>query len=166
MSIENRRIRFATIDGLGREDLPLAMEVWRDDLRAQVWASRDMLKLATLFVRYMADARPEHASLSYAERIYQLDRAQIQQCLRQMQIYGAIEAYSLDCDHLKVAINLSILQRLRVLKCRQELEGLLDQKAAPMHPFPLSGSPEWLPEQADISLDDDQVEEVEAVLAS
>ena len=32
-----------------------------------------MLKLATLFVRYMADALPEHASLSYAERTYQLD---------------------------------------------------------------------------------------------
>jgi hypothetical protein len=36
MSTENRRIRFATIDGLNREDLPLAAEVWREDLRSEI----------------------------------------------------------------------------------------------------------------------------------
>jgi hypothetical protein len=59
MSTENRRIRFATIDALNREDLPLAAEVWREDLRSEIWATRDMLRLATLLVRYRADARAQ-----------------------------------------------------------------------------------------------------------
>jgi hypothetical protein len=84
MPIENRRIRFATIDGLNRDDLPLAAEVWREDLRSEVWATRDMLRLATLLVRYMANARPEHATLSYIERTCQLDHPQIQEALRLM----------------------------------------------------------------------------------
>ena len=102
MPTENRRIRFATIDGLNREDLSLAAEVWRDDLRSEVWATRDMLRLATLLVRYMAGARPEHATLSDIERTCQLD--------------GEV---------LRVALNLSLLQRLRVLKCRREFLELM-----------------------------------------
>lgn len=155
MSIENRRIRFSTIDGLGREDLPLAMEVWRDDLRAQVWVSRDMLKLATLFVRYMADARPDYASLSYVERTYQLDRMQIRQCLRHMQTYGAIDAFSLDGDVLRVAINLPILQRLRVLRCRKDLDELIGQRDAETCRTALSDTPDWLPANAESVLEDD-----------
>lgn len=158
MAIENRRIRFATIDGLRRDDLPLAMEIWRDDLRSQVWTSRDMLKLATLFVRYMADARPEHATLSYIERTCQLDRMQIRQCLKQLQAYGAVEAFGLDGDDLKVAISLSILQRLRVLRCRKELAELVEQRAVTAQPLAVSDAPDWLPEASEGLLDDEAEE--------
>ena len=142
MSIENRRIRFATIDGLNREDLPLATEVWREDLRSQVWVTRDMLRLATLFVRYMADAQPEHAALSYIERTCQLDRMQVREALRQMRTYGAIEAFALDGNDLRVALNLTLLQRLRVLRCRREFLDLIDENSSNSARLPIKDTPE------------------------
>lgn len=161
MSIDNRRIRFATIDGLGREDLPLAAEIWREDLRCQVWASREIQKLATLFVRYMADARPENALISHMERSCQIDRMQIQQCLQQMRVYGAVEAFALDGDVLKAALNLSILQRLRVLRCRKELDALISERAVASNRFPLRDTPEWLPANGDAATEDEAL--IEAI---
>ena len=155
MPTENRRIRFATIDGLNREDLPLAAEVWREDLRSEVWATRDMLRLATLLVRYMADARPEHATLSYIERTCQLDRPQIQEALRLMRNYGAVEAFSLDGEVLRVALNLSLLQRLRVLKCRREFLELIGDASLAGRRFAIKDKPEWLPVPTGCSFEDE-----------
>ena len=156
MSTENRRIRFATIDGLNREDLPLAAEVWREDLRSEIWATRDMLRLATLLVRYMADARPAHATISYIERTCQLDRPQIRDALRIMRTYGAVEAFSIDGDDLRVSLNLSLLQRLRVLKCRREFLELISERASTGRPLAMNDTPDWLPPPVNTAPDDGQ----------
>jgi hypothetical protein len=42
-----------------------------------------------------------------------------------MQTNGAVEAFSIDGDDLRVPLNLSLLQRLRVLKCRREFVELI-----------------------------------------
>lgn len=123
--LEKRRLRFATIDGLMRDDLPLAAEVWLEDLRAQVWSTREVIKLATLFTRYMADPRPESLLLSRIERVCQIDSDQVMGSLRIMKIYGAIDAYICEDGALSASLRLSLLQRYRVLKIRKDFAALL-----------------------------------------
>lgn len=86
--IENRRIRFSSIDGLRRHDLPLAAEVWLEDLKSQIWVTRGILKLATHCVRYMSDPSPDLETFSRVERSVQLAARQVGEALRIMQMYG------------------------------------------------------------------------------
>jgi hypothetical protein len=98
MPTENRRIRFATIDGLSREDMPLAAEVWREDFRSEVWATRDMLR---------------------------------------------------------VALNLSLLQRLRVLRCRREFLELIGHTSLAGRRLAIKDKPEWLPVPTGCAFEDE-----------
>ena len=143
-TIEKRRIRFATIEGIEREDLPLAAEVWLDDLKTQIWVTRDALKLGMLFVRYMSHPRPEYGRIDMIERICRLDVGDIHQALKIMQIYGVIHAYSVQDGEIRVAMNLSLLQRLRVLECQSRLAELTNQRETRRANFPLSDKI-WLP---------------------
>jgi hypothetical protein len=151
---ENRRLRFAEIDGLDRSDLPLAAEVWLEDIKSQSWASRDIVKLATLFLRYLLNPTPEMLRLSRIERICQLDRMQVLEALRLMQVFGAVDAYAVDGDSISVSLNLGLLQRFRVLSVRKKFEELLSEprpnwpEAAPM------GEEKWRPDKAIDILDD------------
>ena len=143
--IEKRRIRFGTIEGLDRSDLPLAAEVWLDELKSQRWITCEIIRLGTLFVRYMADPKPELARLDAIERITQLDTSAIDECLRLMQLYGAVMAYSLEDGEVRVAMNLSLLQRLRVLESQARLGELMIARAYKRAPLPTSSDKIWLP---------------------
>jgi hypothetical protein len=123
-TIENRRLRFATIDGIERADLPLAAEVWLEDLRNQSWVSREILKLSILFTRYIAKPNPESLLIGHVERTCQLDSEQAMEALRLMQMYGAVEAYARNDETLSVSLNLTLLHRLKVLDVRQRFAEL------------------------------------------
>lgn len=121
---EKRLLRFTAIDGLTRDDLPLAAEIWLEELRPQVWVTREILKLGTHFKRYMAEPDPDMLLMARIERICQTDRAQVMDALRLMQIYGTIEAYSSVDDRLRVGLHLGLLQRYRVLEIRHRMQQL------------------------------------------
>jgi hypothetical protein len=145
---EQRRIRFSTIEGLTREDLPLAAEIWLDDVFHSPWASREAMKLAAHFVRYMADPDPTRVIVREIEREYQLVRDDLQRALVLMRNFMAIDGYTIDKDDIKVALNLSLLQRLRVLEKRRRLVELSrpDASAAPQS-LPVK-EPRWVPPAA------------------
>ncbi len=58
------------------------------------------------------------------EREFQFTRDDIQRALVLMRTFAAIDAFTLEKDDLKVALNLSLLQRLRVLETRRRLTEL------------------------------------------
>ncbi|MGH1420120.1 MAG: hypothetical protein ACRBCJ_14790 [Hyphomicrobiaceae bacterium] len=156
--IENRRIRFATIYGIDRMDLPLAAEIWIDDLRQQSWVSRDIVKVATVFKRYLVNPDPERTRMRRIESGCQLDRKQVAAALSQMHMYGAIEAYSIDDGVVCASLNLTILHRLKVLETFQKFAEL--QLSKPNKPVELLKVPKdtWIP-ATPVDPDDDSVEQ-------
>jgi hypothetical protein len=153
---ENRRLRFAEIDGLNRSDLPLAAEVWLEDVKSQSWASRDIIKLATQFLRYIIEPKPEMLRLSRIERICQLDRMQVLEALRLLQVFGAVDAYAVDKNSVSISLNLSLLQRFRVLSVRKQFEALLSESQSDW-----SGparEEKWRPDHAVDILDDPETD--------
>ncbi|MBU2533907.1 MAG: hypothetical protein KKB37_14290 [Alphaproteobacteria bacterium] len=115
---EKRRVRFATIQGITRDHLPLAGEVWLEHVSHQLWTTRDVVKLATLFTRYMSDPLEELVTLAFIERTFAMDEHQIRGTLRQMKMFGAIEAYSFIDRAVHVSLCLTLLQRIRVLELK------------------------------------------------
>ena len=111
--LENRRVRFQSIEGITRADLPLAAEIWLEDMHRQSWPTREALKLATHFKRYMARPDPKDMTLRAIERHCQLDRKVVLETLRQMQMFGAVEAFGIDGDQVRASLSLGVLQRLR-----------------------------------------------------
>ncbi len=143
---DQRRVRFASIEGLAREDLPLAGEIWLDELFRAPWASREAMKLAAHFVRYMADPDPSHLIMRAMEREFQFTRDDIQRALVLLRTFAAIDAFTLEKDDLKVALNLSLLQRLRVLETRRRLMELVSAANTRTAPLPVK-EPRWAPDQ-------------------
>lgn len=151
--IEQRRVRFASIDGITRSDLPIAAEIWLDDLSRQPWPTRDVLKLAIHLKRYMAEPNPKDLVTRVIERHTQLDRKAVMDALRQMLMYGAVEAYSLEGEVVRASLTLSVLQRLRTLEVRNryiELEVALDLDRTGAR---FKEDNKWLPENAGDGLD-------------
>lgn len=143
--MDQRRIRFSTIEGLAREDLPLAAEIWLYDVFHAPWASREAMKLAAHFVRYMANPDPTRVIVREIEREYQLVRDDLQRALLLMRNFMAIDGYTIDKDDIKVALNLSLLQRLKVLETRRLLAELTQpENAAVPQPLPVR-EPRWIP---------------------
>jgi hypothetical protein len=122
--IEQRRIRFASIDGITREDIPLACEIWAGDIFQAHWVERPIMKLAVQFTRYICNPSPDGAVLHEIETNYQLTRADVARALQQMQTYGVVENYSVD-DDVRVALHLTLTQRLRVLEARSRFDALI-----------------------------------------
>ncbi len=141
---EKRRIRFATIVGLDRDDLALAAEVWHSELSQQIWTSREVVKLATLFSRYLNHPKDEIVSLGNIERSCGLDPKHVLDALRQMQMYGVVNEYAIQAGALLVSLNLTRLQRLRVLEVRDQLIQLSGKGS--MREFLLAEAEEhWVP---------------------
>jgi hypothetical protein len=150
---DQRRVRFASIEGLAGEDLPLAREIWLDDLFHSLWVSREAMKLAAHFVRYMADLEPSHLNMREIERELQLVRDDIQRALILLRTFGAIDAFSLDKDDLKVALNLTLLQRLRVFESGRKLIELVQARSNPSDLLPVRET-RWAPEPAPVASED------------
>ncbi len=142
-SIEARRVRFESIEGLQRRDLGLAGEVWLMDVCESKWASREAMKLAGHLVRYMSMPDVRQVAMGRIEHQLQMNREEISAALRQMRQFWAIEAFSMSGDELRVALHLSTLQRLRVLEARHRFEYLMRQ-TAPEPGLPPAGA-RWLP---------------------
>ena len=155
---EKRRVRFATIEGIDRLDLPLAAEIWLGDVRTHPWMSSEALKLAALFTRYMSKPDPKLLELSSIDRSYQLDARQIRQALRLMQIYGFVEEFSLERNTLRVSINLSLLHRLRVLEARERFAELSGKNRPDVPCFIPTSDEKWLPKPgaADVAQSEDE----------
>lgn len=122
--IEQRRVRFSSIDGIERDDLPLACEIWREDIFASSWADREAMKLATLFVRYIANPDPSLVVLREIESQCQLTREEVVRSFTIMRSYGAIDSFTFQRDDVRVYLHLSLLQRLRVLEARSRFRQL------------------------------------------
>lgn len=148
--LDNRRIRFATIEGLERSDLALAGEIWLDDLFRAAWMTREALKLAVLLVRAMA--REKGTALTFREIEMQagLNIEEVRKALILMRSMGAADAFICERDDLKIALNLGILQRLRALEARERFRLLMGPTATEAAPpwagkgekwHPLQGSP-------------------------
>lgn len=146
-SVEARRVRFESIEGLQRRDLGIAGEVWLDDVCASKWASREAMKLAGHLVRYMSMPDARQVALARIEHQLQLTREEISTALRQLRHHWAIEAFSVSGDELRVALHLTVLQRLRVLEARHRLEFLMRQ-TAPEPGLPPPGQ-RWVPAARD-----------------
>lgn len=121
---DQRFLRFADVEGLGRRDLAVAADVWLDELCKQSWATRETIKLATHFKRYLQRPDPRMLELGRIESACNIPLETIVETLRQMYIYGALSGYSLDARVLRVSLNLSILQRLRVLETSRKFAEL------------------------------------------
>jgi hypothetical protein len=113
-----RKVRFFCIDGVDRLDLPLAYEIWLDDIYRAPWGNREMMKLAAYLVRYMQ--MPEQTLLTPAEveSVCQLNAEEARKLLAAMRGFGAIESYTYDRKAIAIALNLNFLQRLRVLETK------------------------------------------------
>jgi hypothetical protein len=122
---DQRKVRFAAIDGLTRDDLPLANEIWLQDLYRAPWANREMMKLAVLFVRYMANAQSTSLSMAEIEVTCQFSSDDVRKTLAAMKGFGAIDSFVVDRTQAQVALNLSLLQRLQVLEARQRFVAVL-----------------------------------------
>ena len=117
---ENRHLRFADFSGLSGHDLPLAAEVWLDDLTRQSWVTREILKLANLFKRYLDQPDPKLLVLNHIESECHIDKDIVIEAVRQMYSYGAVKGYAIDNSALRVSLHLSVLQRLRVVDAGQK----------------------------------------------
>ncbi|MEZ5855377.1 MAG: hypothetical protein R3D67_11805 [Hyphomicrobiaceae bacterium] len=140
-SIEQRRVRFDSIEGLSREHLGTAGEIWLSDLCLAPWASREMMRLGAHLVGYMASPDPRLVKLQHIDAVIQVTREEIKTALRLMKLFGAAAAFSIDQDELRVALHLTSLQRLKIL----ETVGRLDQLLRTVSPDTASNGQRWVP---------------------
>lgn len=154
--LDQRCVRFASIEGLARDDLPLAREIWLDELFYAPWVSRDAMKLAAHLVRYMGKPDVTQLSLREVERECQMVRDDVHRALTLMRTFSAIDSYSVEKDDLRLTINLSLMQRLRVLEARKRFVDATDvEPPRPASAAPL-GNIQWMPGQRPIAANADE----------
>ncbi|MEM9357050.1 MAG: hypothetical protein AAGB04_12635 [Pseudomonadota bacterium] len=144
---EQRFLRFADVDGLDKRDLAVAADVWLDELSQQAWATREAIKLATHFKRYLHRPDGRLLELSRIETACNIPFETIVETLRQLYIYGALTGYSVEAKVLRVSLNLSILQRLRVLETSRRFAELRAFESRGGFEAHNSASDSWLPSQ-------------------
>jgi hypothetical protein len=127
--IEQRKVRFASIDGIDRADLPLAYEIWLDDIFKSAWATREAMKLAQQMVRYMVKPNPQTIGMNEIETLCQITPEDTRKTLALMRSFGAVDAFQTSRFEITAQLHLSLLQRLRVLETRRRLESLVSQSA-------------------------------------
>ncbi len=135
-----RKVRFAAIDGLERADLPLANEIWLDDLYKAPWVSKEAMKLGCHLARYMVHPEPAMLSFSQFETVCQLSPEEARKTLQVMKVFGVVHEFTCERSDIRVTLHLSLLQRLRVLEAKQRflaaLGSGLDIPWAPPAGFP------------------------------
>jgi hypothetical protein len=117
-TVENRILRFESIEGIAREDLPIALEIWTNDVASSSWVTREILKLANRFSIYISNPNPAVLSFSALEGEAGLDRAVLNESLRTLKMFGAVQAYEIDNYRFRAWLHLTYLQRLKVLEAR------------------------------------------------
>ncbi len=99
--MDMRRVRFHTIEGLRREDLELAGEIWLGDICAARWATPYAMKLAAHLVRYMSSPDSRRLTLGSLEHQLHLTKEEVAAGLKLLRLYRAIEDYVIESDGLK-----------------------------------------------------------------
>lgn len=161
MSDNRRYIRFASISGIDRGELPIAAEVWLETVAQSCWADRSILKLSTLFMKYMRSPDPAMCRFGYIGQVVGLDKRGLDASMRLMTAYGAVETYDCGGDALRASLNLSYLQRLRVLEIARRFREL--QVANPIEDMPWRRKDEnWLPQTVPIAAPPEDDKEVTA----
>ena len=122
--IDQRRLRFSDIAGLERHDLPLACEVWLEDIYRAPWISREAMKLSAYFVRYMNRPDANALTLREIESQCQLSADDLRKALVLMRSFGAVEAFVIDRNDIRVGLTLSYHQRLRALEAKHRFAQL------------------------------------------
>lgn len=123
--IENRRVRFATLDGFDRDDLALISDIWLADICAAPWASRESLKLAAIFMQWIREPSPTDLDPRQIEDRFQISREEVQKSLVLLKTFGLIEAFTLNRGELKASLRLGPLQKLKVLESKRRMSELL-----------------------------------------
>lgn len=136
-----RRVRFATLGALTRDDLPLAVDVWLGDALAAPWSTRETMKLAGILTHYILEPSPEQLSFSAIEDAHHVSRDLARRALSLMALYGLIEGFNTSAGELKVALRLSPLQTLRILDAKRRLEDLEARRAV---------EPPWIPDEIEL----------------
>lgn len=132
---EKRYVRFASITGIDVPDLPIACEIWLEDVSNSSWSSLNILKLANLFVRYMCHSDPGMLTMRAVEQRYGLDKSQVKDIMRLMVIYGAAESFDSDAGYVRASLRLTYLQRLRVLEVKSRFNSLHSAATQPRLPW-------------------------------
>ena len=145
--IDQRRLRFADITGLERRDLPLATEIWLEDIFKAPWINRETMKLCAYFVRYMSRPDASALTLREIENQCQLSADDVRKCLVLMRTFGTAEAFVIDRSDIRVALRLSITQRLRTLEAKHRLKALLGEPVSNSVLWS-TGDQKWLPDAA------------------
>lgn len=158
MSDNRRFIRFACISGIDRKELPIAAEVWLESIAQSAWADRNILKLSTLFMKYMREPNPSMLRFGYIGQVVGLDNRGLDASMRLMVVYGAVETYDCSGEALRASLNLSYLQRLKVLEIARrfrELQHFDSTGSMPWH----QRNENWLPHT--VAIDDADTETLE-----
>lgn len=121
---DQRRVRFATLGTMTRDDLPICVDIWLEDTLKAPWATRETMKLAGVMASYILKPSPDAVRLRAIEDQHQLPKDHLRRALGLMSLFGAIEAFSLADDELRAAMRLSRLQTLQALEVKQRLAEL------------------------------------------
>ncbi|MGD9784331.1 MAG: hypothetical protein AB7E80_13190 [Hyphomicrobiaceae bacterium] len=122
--IDQRRVRFSTLGPLRRPDLPLIVEVWREDAVNAPWASRESMKLAGILASYVLNSDQIAVGVRVLENNHNLLKEDVRRALSSMTIFGLVEAFSIEGDDIRVALRLSSLQLVRILEMKRTLATL------------------------------------------
>ena len=134
--IDARQLRFGHISGIKRQDLPIAVEIWLQDITSSCWATRDVIKLATLFSAYIKQPKSVVLDFGAIERNTGLEKDKVVEASSAMISFGVMQQFDCSGPRIKATLNLSFLQRLRVLEvcCRfAELRTGLRGEELPWH---------------------------------
>ncbi|MGI9478019.1 MAG: hypothetical protein ACR2PI_15065 [Hyphomicrobiaceae bacterium] len=130
--MDARHLRFADISGIKRIDLPIAVEVWLYDITTSRWADCDVIKLATHFSHYIKNPHTDLLDFEALKATIGLDKGQVIEAGMALVAFGAIHDFDCSGQRMRATLNLSFLQRLRVLEvCSRFAElrtELLDQE--------------------------------------
>ena len=150
--LDQRRLRFSDITGLERRDLPLACEIWLDDLYRATWITREAMKLATYFVRYIGRPDANALTVREIETQCQLSAEDLRKALVLMRSFNAVEGFLIDRNDIRVGLKLSHLQRLRTLEAKHRFAELLGRPSNSSWPWS-GGDEKWVPGQQSVPVE-------------
>lgn len=133
---DRRKVRFVSIAGLTPDDLPLAYEIWLDDLYRAPWANREAMRLGAHLVTYMQRPKDIVLSSAHVETACQLSLEEARKTLQMMRNFGAVDTFVYDRTDVSAGLVLSIMQRLRVLETRERLMAVTGKRM-------ITPEPEW-----------------------
>jgi len=143
---EHRRLRFSDIQGIERSDLAFACDIWLEDIFRATWGTRDVMKLAAYFVRYMSKPDANALSIREVESQIQMAPEELRKTLVLMRSFNAVEGFLIERNDIRVGLKLSHMQRLRVLEARSRFTALLAEPITHNWPW-TSAEDRWVPGQ-------------------